>query len=198
MPFSAEFGDLPLTDGMFETLRLTPAPGTPVRPPDRRGHPALTEPPQQVDFIPSWPLRLRLEPDGGPFAYQEDGWRLPDHLAVRLVGLGIAPERLWSGANQRHTERRAFEGTLKTQLKRAMLQFRLALVGDVLDAHPHPGYITVRVGVRVGPTSDDAHPAIRPNDAANDRHNDPSLTLGLSLGLPFPSRIGTTLVPRSA
>jgi hypothetical protein len=89
MPFSAEFGDLPLTDGMFETLRLTPAPGTPVRPPDRRGHPALTEPPQQVDFVPSWPLRLRLEPDGGPFAYQEDGWRQKFDLpACRLVWVG--------------------------------------------------------------------------------------------------------------
>jgi hypothetical protein len=69
--YSDEFGDRPLTDGMFETLRLTPAPGTPVRPPDRRGHPAWTEPPQQVAFVPSCPLRLRLEPDGEPFAYQE-------------------------------------------------------------------------------------------------------------------------------
>jgi hypothetical protein len=39
-------------DGMFETSRLVPAPGTPVRPPDRRGHPALAEPPQQVAFVP--------------------------------------------------------------------------------------------------------------------------------------------------
>jgi hypothetical protein len=30
------FGDRFITDGMFETLRLTPAPGTPVRPPGRR------------------------------------------------------------------------------------------------------------------------------------------------------------------
>jgi hypothetical protein len=44
--YSDEFGEL--TDGMFETLRLAPAPGTLVRPPDRRGHPALTESPQQV------------------------------------------------------------------------------------------------------------------------------------------------------
>ncbi len=46
-----EFGDRFITDGMFETLRLAPAPGTPVRPPDRRGHPALAEPPQRVAFI---------------------------------------------------------------------------------------------------------------------------------------------------
>jgi hypothetical protein len=38
--YSDEFGERPLTDGMFENLRLRPAPGTPVRPPDRRGHPA--------------------------------------------------------------------------------------------------------------------------------------------------------------
>jgi hypothetical protein len=84
-----EFGDRFITDGMFETLRLSPAPGTPVRPPDRRGHPALAEPPQQVAFVPSWPLRLRLEPDGGPFAYQEDGWRQKFDLpACRLVWIG--------------------------------------------------------------------------------------------------------------
>ena len=85
--YSDEFGEL--TDGMFETLRLAPAPGTPVRPPDRRGHPAWTEPPQQVAFVPSWPLRLRLEPDGGPFAYQEDRWRQKIELpACRLVWIG--------------------------------------------------------------------------------------------------------------
>jgi hypothetical protein len=90
MPMNGdEFGDRPLTDGMFETLRLAPAPGTPVRPPDRRGHPALAEPPQQVAFVPSWPLRLRLDPDGGPFAYQEDGWRQKIDLpACRLVWIG--------------------------------------------------------------------------------------------------------------
>src|SRR5450755_1450610 len=87
--YTDEFGDRPLADGMFETLHLTPAPGTPVRPPDRRGHPAFTEPPQQVAFVPSWPLRLRLEPDGGPFAYQEDGWRQKIDLpACRLVWIG--------------------------------------------------------------------------------------------------------------
>ena len=85
--YSDEFGEL--TDGMFETLRLAPAPGTPIRPPDRRGHPALTESPQQVAFAPSWPLRLRLEPDGRPYAYQEDGWRQKlDLPACRLVWIG--------------------------------------------------------------------------------------------------------------
>jgi hypothetical protein len=49
----------------------------------------LTESPQQVAFVPSWPLRLRLEPDGGPFAYQEDGWRQNIELpACRLVWIG--------------------------------------------------------------------------------------------------------------
>jgi hypothetical protein len=49
----------------------------------------LTEPPQQVAFVPSWPLRLRLEPDGEPFAYQEDGWRQKFDLpACRLVWIG--------------------------------------------------------------------------------------------------------------
>jgi len=85
-----EFGDRSITDGMlFETLRLAPAPGTPARPPDRRGHPALAEPPQQVAFVSSWPLRLRLEPDGGPFAYQEGGGRQKIALpACRLVWIG--------------------------------------------------------------------------------------------------------------
>ena len=47
---------------------------------------ALAEPPQQVAFVPSWPLRLRLDPDGGPFADQEDGWRQKIDLPVgRLV-----------------------------------------------------------------------------------------------------------------
>jgi hypothetical protein len=87
--YSDEFGDRPLTDGMFETLRLTPAPGTPVRPPDRRGHPALAESPQQVAFVPSCPLQLRLKPDGEPFAYQEDGWRQKFDLpACRQVWIG--------------------------------------------------------------------------------------------------------------
>jgi hypothetical protein len=45
----------------------------------------LTEPPQQVAFVPSWPLRLRL----WPFAYQEDGWRQKlDLPACRLVWIG--------------------------------------------------------------------------------------------------------------
>jgi hypothetical protein len=49
----------------------------------------LAEPPQQVTFVPSWPLRLRLEPDGEPFAYQEDGWRQKFDLPVcRLVWVG--------------------------------------------------------------------------------------------------------------
>jgi hypothetical protein len=83
------YGDWPLTDGLFETLRLTAAPGTPVRPPERRGHPALAEPPQQVVFTPSWPLRLRLEPDGQPFIQNESWWsQKPDVPPCRLVWIG--------------------------------------------------------------------------------------------------------------
>ena len=81
--------DWPLTDGLFETLRLTAAPGTPVRPPDRRGHPSLAEPPQQVVFTPSWPLRLRLDPDGQPFIQNESWWRQkPQVPPCRLVWIG--------------------------------------------------------------------------------------------------------------
>jgi len=83
------YGDWPLTDGLFETLRLTAAPGTPVRPPERRGHPALAEPPQQVVFTPSWPLRLRLDPDGQPFIQNESWWRQkPQVPPCRLVWIG--------------------------------------------------------------------------------------------------------------
>jgi hypothetical protein len=57
--YSDEFGEL--TDEVFETLRLTPAPGTPVRPPNRRGHPALTESPQQVTFVPVVPAAAAVE-----------------------------------------------------------------------------------------------------------------------------------------
>ena len=79
----------PFTDGLFETLRLTAAPGTPVRPPERRGHPALAEPPQQVVFTPSWPLRLRLDPDGQPFIQNESWWRQkPEVPPCRLVWVG--------------------------------------------------------------------------------------------------------------
>ncbi len=74
---------------MFDAAwRRSPAPGTPIRSPDRRGRPSLRERPERVEFAPVVPVALRLDPDPEQRNLY-GGWRRKIELpACRLVWVG--------------------------------------------------------------------------------------------------------------
>ena len=76
---------------MFDAAwRRSPAPGTPIRSPHRRGRPPLRERPEQVGFAPVVPLALRLDPDPEQRIWY-GSWRRKIELpACRLVWVGDA------------------------------------------------------------------------------------------------------------
>jgi hypothetical protein len=76
---------------MFDAAwRRSPAPGTPIRPPHRRGRPSLRERPERVAFAPAVPVALRLDPDPERRTWY-GGWRRKIELpACRLVWVGDA------------------------------------------------------------------------------------------------------------
>ena len=76
---------------MFDAAwRRSPAPGTPIRSPHRRGRPSLRERPEQVAFAPAVPIALRLDPDPEQ-RISYGGWRRKIELpACRLVWVGDA------------------------------------------------------------------------------------------------------------
>lgn len=85
---------------MFDSpFDRSPAPGTPIRSPHRRGRPSLRERPERVEFAPAVPVALRLDPDPEQRNWY-GGWRRKMELpACRLVWVGnaIPTPGKWSG-----------------------------------------------------------------------------------------------------